>query len=373
MGSGYIKIKLFPATLTSSICFNSLLENQPSLPKSSLPPMVPNFVGREIECDKIITSLTSESTRHVNIHGSPGFGKTSTAISIGHRLQSKGQPVYFFTFRGINSKNEFISKLLSIFKRSVSSRLTPADELCSFLQDISCRFFLILDNLDDILACNTSDDNAATYVRDDVLKIIEEILMHCRNGRVLTTTRQSLQFLDLKMEENESVKIEPLDPMSSLALVNEIIPSVGKQLSLEVTQICGNVPLAIKLLCSFISDDSQTPEQCLHEFLNSSGSIPNKLDNLSHSSDLRIKLLFESSFNRLCLKEREAFVSLSVFDSADFDIDAAVYVVSGDRFQAKKTLRNLEKRLQSITTPKTRCTHFTLCFSLSQLRKETKS
>ena len=46
--------------------------------------MVPNFVGREIECDKIITSLTSESTRHVNIHGSPGFGKTSTAISIGH-------------------------------------------------------------------------------------------------------------------------------------------------------------------------------------------------------------------------------------------------------------------------------------------------
>ena len=133
------------------------------------------------------------------------------------------------------------------------------------------------------------------------------------------------------------------------------------------------MPLAINLLCSLIRSDKQTPEQCLNEFLNSSGSILNRLDNLSYSSDLRIKLLFESSFNRLCLKEREAFVSLSVFDSADFDIDAAVYVVSGDRFQAKKTLRNLEKRLQSITTPKTRCTHFTLCFSLSQLRKETKS
>ena len=143
--------------------------------------MVPNFVGREIECEKIIISLTSESTRHVNIHGSPGFGKTSTAISIGHRLQSKGQPVYFFTFRGINSKNEFISELLSVFKRSVTPHLTPTNELCSFLQGISCRFCL-----DDILECSTSDDNAATSVRDDVLKIIEEILMHCRNGRVLT-------------------------------------------------------------------------------------------------------------------------------------------------------------------------------------------
>ena len=153
--------------LDFSSLFNSFLENQSSIPQSRLPPTVPNFVGREIECDKIITSLTSELTRHVNIHGSPGFGKTSTAISIGHHLQSKGQPVFLFTFRGINSKNEFISKLLSIFKRSVSSRLTPVDELCSFLQDISCRFFLILNNLDDILACSTPDDNAATYVRDE--------------------------------------------------------------------------------------------------------------------------------------------------------------------------------------------------------------
>ena len=104
---------------------------------------------------------------------------------------------------------------------------------------------------------------------------------------------------------------KPLDPMSSLALVNEIIPSVGEQLSSDLTQICGNVPLAIKLLCSIISDDSQTTETCLHEFLNSSGSIPNKLDNPSLLSDLRLKLLFQSSFNLLSSEEREVFVSLS--------------------------------------------------------------
>ena len=219
MGSGYIKIKLFPATLTSSICFNSLLENQPSLPKSSLPPMVPNFVGREIECDKIITSLTSESTRHVNIHGCAGFGKMSTAISIGHHLQSKGQPVYFFTFRGINSKNEFISELLSVFKRSVTPHLTPTNELCSFLQGISCRFCL-----DDILECSTSDDNAATSVRDDVLKIIMKILLYCQNACILTTTRaKSCQSIDLKMEGNESIRIEPLDAKTSVTMVNDFL------------------------------------------------------------------------------------------------------------------------------------------------------
>ena len=104
---------------------------------------------------------------------------------------------------------------------------------------------------------------------------------------------------------------KPLDPMSSLALANGIIPSVGEQLSLEVIQICGNVPLAIKLLCSIISDDSQTPEKCLNEFLNSRRSILDKLDNASLSSDLRLKLLFQSAFNSLFSEGREAFVSLS--------------------------------------------------------------
>lgn len=42
---------------------------------SSLAPMVPGFIGRKGECEKIIQHVTSESTGLVSIWGSPGIGK----------------------------------------------------------------------------------------------------------------------------------------------------------------------------------------------------------------------------------------------------------------------------------------------------------
>ena len=305
---------------------------------------MPNFVGRETECETIITSLTSESTRLVNIYGSPGFGKTSTAISIGHRLHATGQPVYFFTFRGINSKNDFISKLLSFFMSSMASYLTPVDELCCFLKHISSRFFLILDNLDDLFANSKADGNVTTSVKDEVLQIVEEILMHCQSARILTTTRESLQFIGLKLKGNESVRIEPLDLKSCHVLVKTFLPLIAQQLSLRIIQICGNVPLAIKLLCSSINDDNQTPLEYLDEFIMSSRSITEQLDNSCHPNDLRLQLMFDSSFNRLSSKQQEGFISLSVFDGTDFDLDAAAAVIDRDKFQSKQTLKNLETK-----------------------------
>ena len=65
---------------------------RPSLSLPSLPAMVPNFTGRQSECEEINGHVTSESTRLVSIWGSPGFGKTSVAIAVGHDLQSKGMP-----------------------------------------------------------------------------------------------------------------------------------------------------------------------------------------------------------------------------------------------------------------------------------------
>ena len=66
---------------------------RPSLSLPSLPAMVPNFTGRQSECEEITGHVTSKSTRLVSIWGSPEFGKTSVAIAVGHDLQSKGMPV----------------------------------------------------------------------------------------------------------------------------------------------------------------------------------------------------------------------------------------------------------------------------------------
>ena len=108
----------------------------PSLSIPSLPSTVPNFTGRRSECEEITGYVTSESTRLVSIWGSPGFGKTSVAIAVGHDLQSKGMRVCWLSLRELKTKTDLTSKLLSFVKPSVrndhpsSSYPSLDDQLC---------------------------------------------------------------------------------------------------------------------------------------------------------------------------------------------------------------------------------------------------
>ena len=95
--------------------------SRPSLPKSCLLPKVPHFTGRQRECEEIAGHLASGSTRIVSIWGSPGFGKTSVAIAVGHRLLSQGLAVYYLSLRGVQSTADLASRLLSLFRRPVAS------------------------------------------------------------------------------------------------------------------------------------------------------------------------------------------------------------------------------------------------------------
>lgn len=190
--------------------FNLGIANPSS--RSYLPPLRPYYTGRSLECEDIIVKLSSESTRLLNIFGSPGFGKTSTAIAAGHVLQAQGHSVYFSNFQGVISKHDFISKILSLFWRATTSNanvnLAPTDELCCIFYEISCRVFIILDDLDDVLACS-SVGAGITSVKDEVLHFIEEILCRCQNVRFLTTARQSLEFEDCWVSEHQDRAFMP--------------------------------------------------------------------------------------------------------------------------------------------------------------------
>ena len=122
------------------------------VPESCVPNEIPHFYGRQKD------HLTGcENTRLVVIWGSPGFGKTSVAINIAHRLLENRIPVYFVSLRGMRSKNELVSKLLSIFADvKQTPHLLPSHWLIQCLRQIQNPFVLILDNADDLLE---SEDN----------------------------------------------------------------------------------------------------------------------------------------------------------------------------------------------------------------------
>ena len=81
----------------------SLLAIGQTPPDPCVPQLLSDFVGRSEECDAVITSIMPQATRLFSIWGSPGFGKTTTAIDIGNQLKHQGEYVYYFSFRGVST------------------------------------------------------------------------------------------------------------------------------------------------------------------------------------------------------------------------------------------------------------------------------
>ena len=307
--------------------------------------MVPHFTGRRRECDLITGHVTSGSTRIVSIWGSPGFGKTSVATAIGHRLHSQGLPVYFLSLRGVQSNADLTSKLLSFFRRPTkndqpSQRLSLDDELLQYLSEISDAFVLILDNADELFGSGLPE------VKTDFIHFLEDILRRTEKVTFVIATRESFEFMNVHFQGHQAVRIRPLEESSSQTLVNELLPDVGSSDCIRITQICGHIPLAMKLLCSSISEDDVQPGQVLDDFMVSleSKNIVEMLDNPDYPSNLRLKLLFGSSFQRLSAQEKEALVSLSVLpEGFDLTVAAAVLGISQTSV-AKKILYSLRRK-----------------------------
>ena len=290
--------------------------------------------------------MTSESARIVSIWGSPGFGKTSVAIAVGHELQSQGFPVCFLSLRSLQSVADLKSKLLRSFRQFTTNHQSPQvqhqsidDELYQHVSEISERIVVILDNADDLLESDLQN------VKTDVMRLLEEILRQNEKVTIIVTTRESFEFMNLHFQSHKSLRVGPLGEASSQALVHELLPIVCPSDCKRVTQICGHVPLAIKLLCSLISEDTSHPSQLLCELMeDGKESIAEMLDNPDYPTDCRFQFLFDSSFQRLSSQEKEALVSLCILPE-HFSTEVAAAVLGETRIcKAKKILQRLYRK-----------------------------
>ena len=306
--------------------------------------MVPHFTGRQRECEGITGHVISKSTRIVSIWGSPGFGKTSVATAVGHQLHSNGLPVYFFSLRGLQSKTDLTSKLLSFFRRpstkdEIPQRLSIDEELFQLLSEISDEFVMILDNADDLL------ESGAPNVKEEFINFLEDIFSRAKKVTFVITTRESLEYMNVHFQGHQAVRIGPLDESFSQTLVCRLLPNTTSSDCIQIAKICGHVPLAMKLLCSSISEDNTQPSQFLEAFKESlESNIVELLDNPDYPSNLRLKLLFESSFQRLSPQEQGVLVSLSILPES-FNLSAAAAVMGvKTNLQAKKILHRLRRK-----------------------------
>ena len=283
------------------------------------------FTGREDEIEQITNLITGQSTRLLNIWGSPGFGKTSTAIEVARHLLSLTCPVYFFKLQGIRTADEFLSKILSIFKTNLADlSLTPIDKLVSILREISCRIFLIFDNLDELLSSESSS------IR--LTGLFGQLLDSNVNIKVVFTTRELLENMRDQIEGFRDIRIRPLHPVSSVKFVRLLLPSFSEGLVANVARISSYVPLAMKLAASLVEYNTEDMANKILQELSLSGNL---LEQIDSPYERNMKRLFEIPFEQLTLTDKHALISLSVFSSCGISKDAAIDVVSGEMGSCK--------------------------------------
>ena len=334
------------------------------VPDPSTPYEIPNFVGRDKECTAVEHHLTDDVTRLVNVWGPPGFGKTSVAIRVAHHLQEKSIPAYFVSVRGMESKEDLVSKLLSMFADDTRvGHVSSSHLIIQYLQQIQNPLVLILDNADDLL------ESGDTRRKENVLQFIEEILTHCKQIKLLLTTRESLDFLNHKLSIYLE-KINVLDEISSADLVRLLLPDASDDECNCVVRECGSVPLSMRLMCSLIKEANVSINALLEEMSNS--TLVDVLDIECFPNNVRLKSVIKTSFERLTFRERDAFVSLSVFPEW-FGLDEAQAILNAKtEFKTKQIIRSLERR--SLIDCADNFSHFTIhSLFRSFIEEETKN
>lgn len=301
-----------------------------------MPDKIPHFVGRQEECAAVLNHLTNRDTRLVGIWGPPGFGKTSLAINVAHHLREMKIPVYFTSLRGMKSKDELVSKLLSIFTDAKQAfYVSPSHWLIQCLQQLEKTFVLILDNADDLL------ESGDSMLKDDFLRFTQEILTQCSHIKLLFTTRESLDYLRHKLPIHQE-RVGVLDEVSSVSLVQQsLVKPVSENDCNYIVNVCGRVPLAMRLMCGIMEEENVSLSELLKELKDS--PLVEVLDDESFLDDARLKIIINRSFERLPGQERDAFVSLAVFPSS-FEVQEAKAVLDLKTARLTKKVINSLKR-----------------------------
>ena len=260
------------------------------------------------------------------------------AINVAHQLREKNIPVYFLPLRGMTSKEDLVSKLLSVFAdNNQVPHTSPSHWLIWRLQQLQNRqnpVILFWDNADDLLESEDAKQ------KQDVVQFIHEIIAQCSHIKLLLTTRASLDFLSLTIPVHLA-KINVLDEVSSANLIKILLPDVTEDDVNCIVKECGQVPLAMRLMCNIMKEEHTSINELLEDLRNL--TILEVLDNESFPNEARLKMLISKSFQRLPIHERNSFVSLTVF-SGWFDTKeaSAVLDVKTDR-TTRKVIRSLER------------------------------
>ena len=229
--------------------------DNPELP-NNLPTTLTAFIGRAEEVAEIHSLI--ERSRLVTLTGAGGSGKTRLALqTAAEMLDGRGDGVWFIDLAAINDADLVAVGMIETLEVRREQYVSPLEDLVRALRDQS--LLLIIDNCEHLI--------------DEVATIIQSLLHHCADVRVVATSREPLGVEGEEVYRVRSMSLPPRDveTVADLAGSESVDLFVSRARSFDktftvtddnatlVASMCrrlDGIPLAIELAAARLSSMS---------------------------------------------------------------------------------------------------------------------
>ena len=282
--------------------------------ESYFPDIQEPMFGRSEELQTVVESIESGTISLVLITGGPGFGKTTLAKVVAHEL-AKSDDMRKVLFCRLLSKKTFNEVAIEMIHSCGKSYAQPPEYPDQWLKDwsrqIQMQVTFVLDNADDIL----ESEQRSSFL--DVLREMTQLSK--KKLTFVITSREQFKVRDLLLKEVVLSSLSK-DQAKEVLISRVSDEEIGKNLSRteEIVKLCGQVPLALCIVGSLLSDYTE------ERLVNDLEKEPMKLLDDGNES---IERVIKTSFDLLSQDKQDSLVLMSIFPGS-FDSDAAVAVIS---------------------------------------------
>ena len=302
---------------------------RPWSPKFPYPPK--DFVGRDDDVQKVVELLSNSSIEIVCIVGSPGIGKSALAKYVGNEMILYGTVVHYVNMADLpeRSLKQGLAEKIDQGLRSTEN-VTFDDLLVWAARNQYWKRLIVLDNCDECIHTQSQQFQEA----------IHEILDFSSNIKFLTTSRETMYYLESYREHN----LGQLSRDSACQLLEEKVPKILNKTEKEfIAELTGDIPLALKIIGSLFSPRLKpTPGHIINELRQRPISI---LSPKTFSPMLQLNHSINLSYNYLSKRLKKVAHYTSHFPGS-FAVSAAVEILK--RFSLTASENSIHRALNEL-------------------------
>ncbi|HEU5332401.1 MAG TPA: tetratricopeptide repeat protein [Actinocrinis sp.] len=261
------------------------------------------------------------------VDGMGGVGKTALAVHIAHHLAASypdGQlfiDLHGYT-RGYTPRTA--SEALHVFLRALD---VPPQQIPEGTEERAALYRSRLVGTRTLIVL----DNARSEAQ------VRPLLPGSSGCAVLITSRRRLKGLD----DAHCVSLGPLPPADAIALFRTVagpgrVPGGSPELG-EVADLCGDLPLAIRIAAALLRHRPSWSLNRLAESLRDRRRLAALSD-----GERELSAIFDLSYDALTAGQQRLFCHLGLMSGPDFDADAVAALIDTDRPTAVSLLEDLD-------------------------------